>query len=256
MEDITFDSWTRAFGVLTSRRLTLGALLSGALTPLGLAYAKAKPGQQTNGRGDKGGGHDVVGEGNKNCNPACGECQTCNKGTCKKKKNGKKKCKPGKCQPLANGSACGNSFCQQCQSGQCVNVADGTACEKGSSCHSGSCACPTGTGGFPTCTSTQVCQASGSGTNICFPQSTCLTNAAACPTATSCGTNCRCGVTKEGQTVCWNDLNFCTVLNPCTSSAGCAVGRVCVDVSGCCSPPQPAGSGNCVARCDLSTTSV
>jgi hypothetical protein len=255
MENSTFDAWTKAFAKLTNRRLTIGALLSGALTHRGLAEAGAKQGKHANGRASTG-GRNVVAEGKKTCNPACGECQTCQKGSCKKKKNGKKKCKPGTCKPLANGLACGNTFCRQCQSGQCVAVADGTACENGNSCHSGSCACPTGTGGFPACTATQVCHVSGPGTNVCFPKSTCPVNAAACPTATSCGTNCRCGVSKEGQTVCWNDTNFCTALFPCTSSAGCAVGRVCVDISGCCSPPQPAGTGNCVARCDLSTASI
>jgi hypothetical protein len=251
MEDTTFDTWAKSFASLTSRRLTLAALLSGALAPLGLAGSEAKPGKPTKHR------RDTVAEGNKSCNPACGACQDCKKGSCKKKNNGKKKCKPGKCQPLANGLACGNSFCQQCQSGQCVNVADGTACDKGSSCQGGACACPTGQGGFPTCTATQVCHVSGSGSaRVCFPQSTCPANAAACPTATSCGANCRCGVSKEGQTVCWNDKDFCSVLIPCTSSAGCDVGKVCVDIGGCCSPTQPAGTGNCVARCELPTKSL
>src|SRR5262245_58884441 len=100
MENTTFDTWAKAFAMLMSRRLTVGALLSGALTHHGLADAGAKQGKHANGRSSMG-GRNAVTEGNKNCDPACGACQTCHKGSCKKKKNGKKKCKPGTCQPLA-----------------------------------------------------------------------------------------------------------------------------------------------------------
>src|SRR5690349_16596988 len=42
MEDTRFDDMTKAFGTMTTRRLTLGALLGGALARLGLGEADAK----------------------------------------------------------------------------------------------------------------------------------------------------------------------------------------------------------------------
>ncbi len=51
MEDTGFDNVARALGSLTTRRLTLGALLGGALGRLGLADAEAK--KRKKGKKDK-----------------------------------------------------------------------------------------------------------------------------------------------------------------------------------------------------------
>jgi len=120
MVDTTFDDWTKAFGTLTSRRLTVGALLGGALAHAGLDHAGATAGHQSHRR--RAGTEAKSG----NCNPACGTCQTCQTGKCKKKR-GKKKCKPGTCVPASNGTTCttsggGNG---SCQSGSCQLICSG-----------------------------------------------------------------------------------------------------------------------------------
>jgi hypothetical protein len=50
------------------------------------------------------------------CKPACGVCQTCQKGKCSKKR-GKKKCRPGVCRLAANDTACNGTG--KCASGTC-----------------------------------------------------------------------------------------------------------------------------------------
>ena len=50
------------------------------------------------------------------CKAACGECQACDKGKCKKK-NGKKRCRKGTCRAVSN-RTCGNGGV--CQGGSCV----------------------------------------------------------------------------------------------------------------------------------------
>lgn len=95
MDGATFDVLAKSLTAATSRRRTLTGLLVGTLGLLGLADPdeawSAKSGT---------------------CKPKCGECENCDKGTCKKTNNGKK-CKKGKCTPKANGTACsGDGTCQ------------------------------------------------------------------------------------------------------------------------------------------------
>ena len=91
MEENRFDDMAKALGPLTTRRLTLGALLGGALSALGLGEA------------------DAARSGNCKRNP--GECETCQKGKCQNK-NGTKKCRAGTIKPKANGTACSVGTCQ------------------------------------------------------------------------------------------------------------------------------------------------
>src|SRR5215217_5558191 len=109
MEEIRFDALTKAFGALTTRRLTLGALLGGALGRLGGGEAAAK--QHTKKRKKTNG-----------CKPACGPCQQCQKGKCRKTGSGKKKCKKSTCQPLT-GTSCTPTTggTGTCQAGSCVS---------------------------------------------------------------------------------------------------------------------------------------
>jgi len=105
MADTRFDDATKSFNSLTSRRVTLGALLGGALGRLGLGGADAKKSKDG---GQRGGGQGAGAEANSvACMPYCGtcpSCQSCTKGKCRTK-NGKKRCKKGTCQALS-GTPC------------------------------------------------------------------------------------------------------------------------------------------------------
>lgn len=92
MEDIRFDTITKALGALTTRRWTAGALLAGALSVLGLS-----------------GPDDAEAAETKMCKPKCNSCEKCDEGTCEKK-NGKKRCKKGKCKLKPNGTLRGGNL--------------------------------------------------------------------------------------------------------------------------------------------------
>lgn len=127
MEDTRFDTMVKALGALTTRRLTLGALVGGSLRFVGSADAAAK-------------------RSSRRCKPKCGECLKCHKGACHKK-HGENRCTKGKCKPKADGIDCG--ACRECQDGICVNKPDLTPCVGGTdpdcatpntcSCHDGEC---------------------------------------------------------------------------------------------------------------------
>jgi hypothetical protein len=70
-----FDDVTRALRVIATRRLTLGAGIAAALRAIVATESEAA----TTGK----------------CQPACGACQVCKKGNCKKKKNGKEEVQEG-----------------------------------------------------------------------------------------------------------------------------------------------------------------
>lgn len=213
MENTRFDAMAKTLGSLTTRRLTLGALLGGALGRLGLADANARKSGK--------------------CKPRCAECEKCDKGSCRRK-NGKKRCHKGKCKPKPAGTPCTTFAGGACQNGTCLNLqADeancgslGTACEPTQVCQAGSC--------FPKST----CPA---------------TLTVFCPTAfgTSCGSSCWCNQSSEGNIVCVNLAgSFCAppggTATPCTTSATCPPGSACVDTSGCCGVP---GTRTCVPQC-------
>jgi len=127
MEDTQFDHLAKSFGTVVTRRLTLGALLVGALARLGLGEAAAKKGGK------------VARAESTNCKIilACGTCQSFKKGRAIRR-NGRKLCKKGKCQPLS-GTRCTASTggAGICQNGTCVPA--GPQCTGGSTNCSGVC---------------------------------------------------------------------------------------------------------------------
>jgi hypothetical protein len=117
MDAARFDTVARSLTGARSRRQALIAALGGACGLLGLAHT------------------DDVGAGGK-CKPACGECQTCKKGSCKKTAHGKQ-CKKGRCQARDNGTACTGG---SCQSGICVATPPcGAGCAADETCCGGAC---------------------------------------------------------------------------------------------------------------------
>jgi hypothetical protein len=167
MDAVRFDSLVQLLGSAGTRRRTLGALLGGALGLPGLA----KP---ANTSADSG-----------KCKQACGLCDQCKKGKCRRK-NGRKRCKAGKCQPKANGTACGSGTCLNggcattCAGPSAPGNCSGTSC-RGPSCPNGeSCGvCDTTTEGQVVC---------GDLRNSCEESQACETSAN-CPRGSVCVTN-------------------------------------------------------------------
>jgi hypothetical protein len=128
------------------------------------------------------------------CKPKCAACQKCDKGKCDKK-NGKKICKKGTCKPKANGAPCTTFLSGRCQNGTCVPTST----------------CPA--------TITQLCPGG--------PAVACGgTDAAPCV----------CSRNTESQVACVllpPGLN-CPDVTPCSSSAPCGAGYVCVETGSCC----------------------
>jgi hypothetical protein len=101
MDADRFDALSRLLGSPTTRRGTLFALLSGALSLTGSVTPEA--GWAASGR----------------CRFPCGPCQSCKKGKCVRTSRGKR-CKRGRCVPRSNGILCGNPVSGFCQDGSCV----------------------------------------------------------------------------------------------------------------------------------------
>jgi hypothetical protein len=155
------------------------------------------------------------------CNPTCSECQGCNKGKCKKK-HGKKRCKKGTCEPLTNGTPCTSLSGGACCNGTCLDTqSDESNC--------GGCGTVCGTN--------QVCQG-----GTCFPKAACpVGQTGICtPISALCRTDCACSRSTEGNVVCVNLAGAgCLTTPPCSTSADCAPGLACVDVT------QVGGPGGC-----------
>ena len=180
MEDILFDAMTKALGSQqANRRLTLGALLGGALSYLGLASTEAK---RSSGK----------------CKPKCGECKKCKKGDCKKK-HGKKVCKKAKCQAKGNGTGCSSGTCQ---SGRCVAAAvlppPAPICPP-------DCAAPKVCCGGVCCDPVHECNAAGTCATC---EQVCAPNCGSCANLANGGTQCSSG----GVHFCTNP---CSALAPC-----------------------------------------
>lgn len=140
-----------------------------------------------------------------------------------RKKGGKKSGKKGKCKK--DQSRC---------SGDCVNTntnskhcgACGVKCASGEQCLHGRCyspdICPAG---FQACPDFQRCSVDDS--------------------------DCFCGSTTGGQTVCFQDEDFCETPRPCVTTSDCADGRVCLDSVGCCEDRNmPTVPRTCVLPCE------
>lgn len=155
MEPIRFDTWTRAFANLSTRRLTLHALLLGATANVwGVGDASAGPGCKDVGK-------------------KCRKAKDCCSGVCKGKK-GKKRCKAhdtGGCTPGGNTVGCGGTDVACTTSngvpGQCVTTTG----------NAGYC----GTGGdcFP-CAKDADCRP------VCGPGAACIKCEVGCTVGTVC----------------------------------------------------------------------
>jgi len=97
MDADDFDSLTRVLTGAQSRRRALTAIV-GSVGLLGLV------------------GHDEASAGPGKCKPACFDCATCKKGSCKKV-NGRLHCTKSKCKPKPDSTPCGGGTCQN---GTCV----------------------------------------------------------------------------------------------------------------------------------------
>jgi hypothetical protein len=166
----------------------------------------------------------------KNKKKKCPPCKKRKKGKCKGKKPDGMACRGGSCQNGRCVSGCPNGA-TSC-GGVCANLQSDEA-------NCGSC----GT----SCAANEVCQ-----TGRCFPRGICPSFTQICTGAQhSCAATCKCASSVEGNTLCVQNEPFCSAPLPfCQTSANCAPGKACIDVSGCCSNPKlPAGSRVCLAPC-------
>lgn len=96
MNSQTFDAVVRRLPEATSRRnitrIGSRALRAAILARIGLPSA------------------EVFAARSGTCKKPCGECEQCDKGTCRKK-NGRKRCKRGRCTPKPDFIACSFGFC-------------------------------------------------------------------------------------------------------------------------------------------------
>jgi hypothetical protein len=183
MDDARFDTLARFMASRADRRVAAPALFGsvlGLLTFTGADAAKSG-----------------------NCTPACPECQSCDKGTCKRKK-GKKRCRPGTCVPVGNGTGCGGDPCKACQNGNCASKGNGDSCENNpcKTCQNGACASKeNGT----------ACNGAGKCHNgTCNQPPNCLSAGASCFGGNCCSGNCEVTCFKSA-------LGF-----PCRTEADCA----------------------------------
>lgn len=105
------------------------------------------------------------------------------------------------------------------------------------------------------CTSSEQCLH-----GRCFSDDICPAQQKACPNFIACGvddSDCFCGTTTGGQTVCFQDEDFCETPRPCQSTSDCEVGRVCIDSSDCCAARNlPDVPRTCLLPCEhLATAS-
>ena len=236
MDDIQFDALTRAIGVQITRRLTVSALLGGAL---GLRDAGESQGKRKGKRTSR------------TCKPVCPECTTCTQSTCTKK-NGKKRCKKRTCQPKQEGTPCSVPTGGTCENGVCAcpehlsNVGGACGCPAGLTNCAGVCttletdaancgACGTTCGAARTCCSGVCRNLNVDGANCGACGHACATNLCvhgACDCqflAMNCPAGCSCGVRAEGGTVCFDGFigQACTVDAECPFRSSCLGNNFC-----------------------------
>lgn len=87
----------------------------------------------------------------------------------------------------------------------------------------------------------------------CYSPDICPSGFQACPDFQRCSvedSDCFCGSTTGGQTVCFQDEDFCDTPRPCVTTSDCDEGRVCLDSIGCCEArDMPAVNRTCVLPC-------
>ena len=88
----------------------------------------------------------------------------------------------------------------------------------------------------------------------CYSPDICPAGFQACPDFQRCSvddSDCFCGSTTGGQTVCFQDEDFCESPRPCVTTNDCDEGRVCLDSIGCCEARDlPAVNRTCVLPCE------
>lgn len=159
---------------------------------------------------------------------------------------------------IADGEAKTCPPCRATKKGKCKGKKpNGARCESSRGvCQGGTCRCGDG----PPCPSRQVCE-----DGTCFPRGTCPAGTRACLPlpSTACGDDCFCGLSADGNSVCFESGGLCIKFNncetaaecsECQTSADCAIGKACVDLSGCCDgvlreTPVPAGTRICADPC-------
>ncbi len=134
-----------------------------------------------------------------------------------RKKRRTRRCKSGK---VRCGKSCVNTNTSASHCGRC-----NSACASGEQCLNGRC----------------------------FSEDTCPILQEACPNFRRCGiedSDCFCGGTTGGESICFQDEDFCESPRPCNSTADCAEGRVCLDSSLCCTVrDMPEVPRTCVLPC-------
>ena len=115
MDGKRFDTITKGVISQLNRRRALGGLTGGALVTLGLADPDAAYTAKS-----------------AKCKGGCGLCERCDKGSCRKKKNGRKVCRPGKCK-TDTGAFCtategGLTYNATCQSDERCCLPTGSSC--------------------------------------------------------------------------------------------------------------------------------
>ena len=161
----------------------------------------------------------------------------------KRKKKGKsrKRCPEGQvrqgktCVAAAAQDACGAG----CPTGQqCVNG----RCERIDPCHGA-------------CTGNQICL-----NGTCYSQDICPAVSETCPNFVRCGvddSDCFCGLATSGETVCFQDEDFCDTPRPCKTTSDCEGGRVCIESVACCSARDlPEVPFTCVLPCASPSTAA
>ncbi|MFT4040602.1 MAG: hypothetical protein QM692_20650 [Thermomicrobiales bacterium] len=87
----------------------------------------------------------------------------------------------------------------------------------------------------------------------CFSPDICPAGFQSCPDFQRCSvddSDCFCGTTTGGQTVCFQDEDFCEAPRPCVTTSDCEQGRVCLDSTSCCEARNmPAVNRTCVLPC-------
>jgi hypothetical protein len=71
----------------------------------------------------------------------------------------------------------------------------------------------------------------------CYSDDICPAHSEACPNFRRCGiedSDCFCGSTTGGTTICFQDEDFCESPRPCQNNNDCKDGRVCIDSHACC----------------------
>jgi len=246
VEDTRFDDVVKKLGILTSRRLSLGAMLAGVLGLRGLAEVNVRKGAgknpfQVDGR--RGKTYGLAANAKKK---SCPPCKKRKKGKCKAKLPDRTPCPGGSClsgncvaaapPECVTAATCPTpSASQECQQATCDNgkcgfgpKPAGTVCHGGpGSCIAGSCVCLNAVNGIccttqgdcpapsasQPCAQAAICLNGGCQFSLKGPATVCRQAAGECDLAEHCdsGTpSCPPDLVKPANTACTADGIQCT----------------------------------------------